>query len=354
MNGQILGVDKLHLSTKDFKVKEVNSKIFGIDTNTPEGHEEGELPHLLTDGRGREVRAWKIFHNGKKGNSLGKYTVNDKGLLVAFNPSKLIHPYQLSELHSKSYRKAIDLIRGELKSIGIIADFDQMKMARTDFAKQSQMSLPCYQYEQAFRLMKGKRVKERVYEGGYMFGNKSNQTMFYDKAQEMRYQKLDSILQGEKNFMRGEVRFMKPKCIAGSLKVATLSEFHQLSPADVEGVYKAHLTSRIFSKQNEGQQLLIDFNDEVEIIRQYKNMITRHAWQQYLLDAGSFDMIIAKFGSIEGFGKACEMAGYKRTQVWAIRQSLKDMLYRKAQFDKVRNDITPSTLIAELQERFAA
>jgi hypothetical protein len=346
----ITGVDKLVLTTTDFRVKEVNSALFGIDTSTKQGGIEGELPYLLRDIRGREVKAWKIYHNSKK--SIGNYTIDNRGLLIQFNPSKIIHPYQLQEINSEGYRQSINMVSSELNSIGIELDFEQLKLSRVDIAKQAEMIHPCYQYDSAFKLMKGKRMKERAYEGGYLFSNKSNQCMFYDKRAELQYHKIDAIMEGENNFMRAEVRALKGRSVASIMQVNNFKQFNTLSSLDISNCFNTYISGKIFSKLNESSQLSFSFNSEVEIMKAlYEN--SRGGWLKYISFEG-LEITLMKLGGIDAFGKLCSEGGYTRQQVHIIKNRIKSMLLEKAKVSKVREEITPATLIAELHEKFAA
>jgi hypothetical protein len=345
------GIDKLILTSPEYLVKEVNSAIFGIDTSTKQGATEGELPFLLHDGRGREVRAHRIYHNSKDG--IGNYTIDSRGLLVQFNPSKIAHPYQLAEVGSTGYMEALAKVKAEMAEVGLITNLEEMKLSRVDVAKQAEMEHPCYQYEAAFKLMKGRRVKERAYEGGYLFANKSNQCMFYDKRAELTYQKMDAVLDGEQNFMRAEVRALKSKPVAAILGVNSLAQLNQLSSTEISGSYNKYITTRIFAQLKTGRQLSFNFNSEVEIMRQHYLQHFRGGWQKYLINEG-IDITLMKVGGIDMFGKICSEAGYSRMQVDRIKAELQQMLLQKAQIDKLREVVTPATLIAELHEKFAA
>ena len=349
----LTGIDKILLTTPDFQVDKVNSTLFGLDTSTPQGGNEAELPYLLTDKAGREVKARKIYHNSP--NHIGNYTIRQDGLLVQFNPSKISHPYLLAEVGSPQYKGAIAKVLQEMDSIGIHADLEGMKLIRVDLAKQAEMSMPCSQYEAAFKLMKGKRNKTKGYEGGYLFHNTQNECMFYDKREEMKYLKVDQNLKGEQNFMRAEVRMLKHKSTASILKVATLNELNTLHPEHVTECYNRYIKGRIFSKAMEGEQMTLEYYAEVEIVKYFRETSGKRGqgWKEYLL-CTDIDQHMIKIGGIEGFGKILHDAGYGKSQVYDIMRQVREMLNKKAQVDRLRNEVTTSTLIDELREQFAA
>ena len=197
-----IGIDKLHLTSADFQVKDLNSPLFSIDSGTKQGKDS--VPYLLTDSCGKQVHAWKASHKGEK----GYYCINQHGLLVQFNPSKIHHPYLLKGVDSIEYNQSVKLIQQELQTIGIQVNLEDMNMSRVDLARQVEMYHPLHQYHSAFQLLKAPRAKGRQYDGGYLFHNKANEIMFYDKQKELQYQDMD-IMYGEKNLFRGEIRQLK-------------------------------------------------------------------------------------------------------------------------------------------------
>jgi len=350
------GIDKLMIDTIDFQVKEVNSSIFGIDTTIHQGGDEGELPYLFTDKRGREVRANKIYHNPKDGKGVANYTIQrlrngNTGLMVQFNPSKIIHPYNLVEVNSKNYKDALEKVEGDMNSIGIQANLSNMTINRIDIAKQSQMNLPCNQYQDAFRLLKGVRQKHISMEGGYYFKNKSTEAIFYDKRQELKYHKMENILLGEKNFMRAEIKALNKVSVASVMHINTLGSLCQVDTSDINTYYNKYINTRVFGKENESVQTIIDFDGEVGIMKHYLSM-GRGGWEKYLYTEG-LDICLLKFGGIDGFAKLLTEAGMQRSNLSKSKQKIEKMLQEKAKADKIRNNITPSTLIAELKEKFA-
>lgn len=352
----IAGIDKLWVNTPDFRVKEVNSSIFGIDTTIAQGGKEGELPHLLVDAQGREVRANKIYHNPKDGKGLAHYTIGRMkqgvGLMVQFNPSKIIHPYHLVEVGGKDYKKALSLVQTEMESIGIQANLSTMSINRLDIAKQAEMDYPCYQYDEAFRLMRMTRAKGRSYEGGFYFSNKSTQALFYDKRQEMQYNKSENILCGEANFMRAEIRALRNKSVASIMQVGTLAHLNEMGGSDIDTCYNKYINNRIFGRATECVQSIINFDGEVDIMKHYLSM-GRGGWKTYLINEG-LDEALLRVGGIDMFGRILSEAGMERSWVFRAKAKIQYMLSVKANADKLRDKITPATLIAELKQKFAA
>lgn len=343
------GIDKIGLTSRDFCLKDAGNGQFAIDTSIRQG---GQVPPpLLRDGTGRQVDAWKMFHNSEKG--IATYNINERGLQVVFNPSKLFHSYHLTSTGNK-LNEAIKIVGDEMRSIGIYCELEGMHPSRVDIAGQAEMTLPLFQYEPAYRLLQGKRMKQqRQYEGGFLISNTQTQTIFYDKQKELQYNSKAKIILPETNLLRCEVRQLKNRSVAKVLNIGTLADLQQLSPIQVENIYKSYLNKRIFARQFVSDQLEIDFYSEVEILKSYKQRHSRSAWQYYLMEI-NLDALLLKFGSLDNFGGLLSEAGYSREQVFRIKNHVRGLLKTKSVNDNKRGEVTTSNLLAELQEKFAA
>ena len=344
---QNFGIDKIILTTPEFMVKNLKSGNFGIDTSIKQGG--GEPPVLITDLTGNKVEAWKAYHNS----NIANYTISKDGLLVSFNPSKLFHPYNLVATGTKQYDQSLKKVSDELSNLGISCNFGEMKPCRIDVAAQQEMKYPLFQYQSAFRLLKGQRMKnQREYEGGYLIGNTQNQTMFYDKQKELKYQKMEAIMQGEKNLLRGEIRQLNSKSVGSIFNILTFNDFSKIEPGEIKNIYKSFLNKRIFSRQYISDQLSFDFHSELEILKSYKTSNPKKAWQLYIMET-SIDMMLLKHGSIDNFGEFLMMAGYDRTRAYRIKNEVKTLLSKKSKHDLQKGEVTAATLLAELKDKFA-
>jgi len=342
------GIDKIALHTPDFQVDSLQNGQFSIDTGIKQGGKNP--PYLLTDRGGRKVEAWKAHHNSQAAN----YTINQYGLLVSFNPSKMHHPYKLFTTETEQYQESVNRVKNELKDIGIHVNIDAMKPTRIDIAAQCEMNYPTHQYNSAYQLLKGKRMpNQRQYEGGYLIANKSNQVIFYDKRKELQHQKIDAIMQGEKNLLRCEMRATKSDAVASIIHVNTFQDFSRMQGYDIDNIYKAYLNRRIFSRQYLSEQIEIDYPSELNILQSIMKAKPRGAWKDYIAEL-NIDTLLIKFGNIDTFGQFLTDAGYSREQAYRIKVQLREMMQRKSLNDTKRGAVTTSTLLSELQEKFAA
>lgn len=351
----VTGIDKLWLNTQNFEVKEVKSSNFGIDQTIKQGNNNDELPYLFTDQQGKDIRANKIYHN-PMGKGVAHYTIERKfgklGLMVQFNPSKLMHPYNLVELNSSGYNEALLQVQTEMSTLGIQADLSNMSVNRLDIAKQSEMNYPFYQYEDAFRLMKGVRSKKKSYEGSYYFSNQSTEVSFYDKVQEMKFNKLDANLCDEKNFMRSEIRALKHPSVARLMKIGTLRNLSDVSPSDLDIIYNNYISSKVFGKSKEPIQTTLNIDAEVDIMKYYLSTGRGGVWKYFL--SGGLDFNILKLGGIDNCGRLLSEAGMERTWVYRTKVKIQEMIIEKSKIDALRKHITPAILIEELKQKFAA
>ncbi len=344
------GIDKIHLTTRDFEVKNCHSGDFTIESGVKQGGMEA--PWMLKDLAGHDVYAWKMYHNSPKG--LGHYNFSPNGLLVTFNPSKIHHPYNLVSIQDEGYKEAISAVKKEMKDIGVDADFDKMKIVRGDIAGQDEMSRPVHQYNAAFNFCKMKRARnQRQYEGGYLFGNSQKQSIFYDKGLELENQGV-GLMYGEKHLMRGEIRLLKPKSFASLFKLDTLDQFNLLSPGEIENYYKTFLNRNLFINQYQGEQLCLDLDNEAQRLEWYRSKYGRGGLMRYLAEV-SMELFLLKFGSVDTFiNEVVRRAGYSRRQPFQIRRMITEMINDKAAHDSHRGEVSVSVLLAEVQAKFAA
>ena len=344
------GVDKIHLTTRDFKVKDCHSGNFSIESGLKQGGKEA--PWLMRDESGHDVSAWKMYHNSEKG--LGHYSFSPNGLMVSFNPSKIHHPYNLVSVQDKGYKEAITAIKKEMTDIGVAVDLDKMKIVRADLARQDEMNRPVQQYNSAFNLCKMRRAKnQRQYEGGYLFGNSQKQSIFYDKGLELENNGV-GLMYGEKHLMRGEIRLLKPKSFASLFKLDTLDQLNLLSPEEIENHYKSFLNRNLFINQYQADQTCLDFDGEAQRLEWYRTNYGRDALLRYLAEV-SLDLFLLKFGSIDTFiNQVVKKSGYRRRQPYEIRNKIAQMISDKARFDDSRGEVSVSVLLAEVQTKFAA
>lgn len=346
------GIDKVQLQTRDFSVKDASQQLFGYNISTRQGG--GDIPFLFRDGKGFQVHANKLFRNS----NLANYTINKYGLLIQFNPSARYHPYHL-ESTGQRFNDVITGIETDMKQAGISANLNAMKISRLDLTEQHQMVQPCFQYNNVFRLLKGKRCKnQKEYPTGYQIGNLQWQTVGYDKLQKLIDDKQFNLIEGEKNLLRIENKFLKHEAVVTHLKFDTLNVLKDISRNELRQHYTKHLNSKVLNRHLVTEQLYIDFENEkqlmAEIIGSTKSS-TMAATAHLVTSAGAnIADALLKFGGIEGYRKQILENFFSRRTTYRVIENISQLIALQAKADATRGEITVSSLLAELQAKFAA
>lgn len=340
----IAGIDGIHLWSKDYKVRDV-SKLKDLGWKGGANALE-ETRVLLEDSKGEQIRATKLFNNSK--DRIAHFDISPHGLLVHFNPSKVYHDYNLiSTGNELNYvAKSVQL---EAKHVGIDISIDSMQLTRLDLTKQGMMKYEVLQYASAFRLLHGKRTQARQYPSGYQFANKQRQFVFYDKAEEIRQNKgaIDEI-----NFMRAEAKFLKKDSVQSATKIISLNQLQGTSNEEINSFYSKQLTNNVFGRKNIGMQSVLDFNNEVEVLKSLRQGNRRNGWREYLL-LRNIDETLNELGGIARFIQLCEEAGYSRRSKFNIQKEVKDLIHKKSFIDGRRKKVTATALLDEVFEKFA-
>jgi hypothetical protein len=338
-----IGIDKIALTTKDFRVKDLsNTNIFGRNVSIRQGG--AELP-IYSDLSENKIEANNFYHNGK----CAIYDIShNKGLNIHFNPSKVLHPYNLvstgTELNSH-----LQAIKKEMGSIGVLTNLDTMNLSRLDLAKNMEMSHPLLVYQDGFRLLKGKRSDSRTAPDGFYVGNKSHETIFYDKGKELKYNKVTAIT--PENYLRAEIRYKKSDAVKRYSTFNNCFDLMSADPTDISGIYKTYLNDVIFSRSKIGTQMLIDFDSEIEIYNNLKAQMPK-GYFGYWLQINSIDRLMNMFGSIENVKRFLTDAGENRMTIYRNIERIKELIATRGSLSTKRNEVTPLSLLAEVKQKF--
>jgi hypothetical protein len=353
MKSNNFGLDKLQLYTKDYSIKDATSSFFGHNVSVPQGGKE--IPHLITDLSGNRITANKIYRN----TPFAQYSVNHLGLSVQFNPSSRNHPYHLTAT-GKQFNETIGLIKNDMQQSGISANLESMRMTRIDITEQHEMLQPCFQYNSVFKLLKGKRCKnQREYPTGYQMGNNQWQTVGYDKLQKLIDMKQSLVIEGEKNLLRVENKYLKGDAINTHLKFNTLKILKDITPNDLRKYYTNHLQKNVFNKHLVSNQLFIDFDNEKCIMEQIisNSQSSILAVTTHLMSIGGMDIpeALLNFGGIEKYRLFLEDF-YTRTATYKIINSLQKVIATKnlIEVNRSNSQVTVSSLMEEMYSKFAA
>ena len=331
-----IGIDKIALTSQEFSAVDLSK----FSTSYVK-HPGEPLKYLITDQQGSEYFGNKAFIQTDS----AIIDINSKGILVVFNPCKLLHPYKLNS----DLSTITDTIKQEVREAGIDLDLEYCSVSRIDLTKQAEMKQPVHNYSDAFGYMRGKRLVSKSYPSGYYFGNKSTESVFYDKRTEMA-QKFKMQIP-ESNFMRAEVKYKRTKNVITELQVQTYQALLQADTDQLNSSYNSYLNKRVFSKIHDGEQLTLNFTNEVELLKAYLVRHPRGGITKYLFSLG-IDTAIELFGSLDGIKHLLEASDVPRSTVYRTIQQLNKEMQQKASLDKQRGIDTVASRLKEVQDTF--
>jgi hypothetical protein len=342
----MVGIDKLILTTGDFQVTDLKHPLF-VKKAVTKGDES--LPRY-TDLKGQTIEANNFFIN--EPHLTATYDFNQRhGLRIVFNPSKKIHPYKLSGT-GDTLNRISDKITAELNSLGIQTNLDTMNINRIDLAKNCEMSQPLFQYHRAFAMLKGKRTQTKDFGETYYIGNKGHETCFYDKRIELIGNKI-SVDELPDNFMRGENRFKKTMQVKKHTGISTFAELKETKDEYLNECRVKFMTNVIFSRSKLGDQLMINYDSEIEFFKRIKES-RKKGYFLYWLSLQAIDGLIYKFGSMKNIERFLFDAGENRKVVWSSMNRLKELSATASLLKNNTDKITASDLLNEIVEKFGS
>jgi hypothetical protein len=243
------GIDKLTLTTKEFRVSDdlmLNVKPFTKLAGQSEAERDA--------GPLYQIGSKKVYGEGAYANNdLFSMSINRNGLNLLWNPSKILHPYELLT-DAGELNRIMCSLETELSNLGVHASLASMNVSRIDIAKQSYMPRLVSSYAAAFEQMKLKGTRaSNVKYGLETFGmqNKSVHACFYDKHKEQNPKGMPS------NFMRSEMRLMKTKAVKSYAGLRRMHEVIQAGPEGWQFMYNRWMQAKVYASQPE--QLSFDF-----------------------------------------------------------------------------------------------
>lgn len=271
------GIDKVWLHTTNYSIKDADILTTRME-RVKEGEEDAYIKQnqIYTDKRGQVICGNSFLNIDEFVLDISKY-----GLKLNFNPSTLLHPFELATMDELP--KAEEIVLEALFQHGIEIDIKQCNLSRLDLTKQAETKQPCSNYEKVFQYLRMPRYNNKLsYDTGYQYGNNSSekQIVFYDKREELFYK---SGIKIDNNFTRCETRYKKK---AG--KKLGVSSYGQLSNA------KQETLDFIFNRDIEkllshpkGTQLIIDFPNEIEYLKELKKEHPKGYINQWLIGSGA-------------------------------------------------------------------
>lgn len=330
------GIDKIHLHIRDFSV--IDGSRLSRDRKLKPHQDDDDIPVLFRDKSGNPIRCWSAYYN--EPNSRYSISITNSGLYVNYNPSKIVGSALAEPLTdmARVVEVSNDVAR-RINDFGVNFNLLDAEVSRADLAKNKKLQ-PISVYRPVFEIMKGARMKEAMYQDGFRIGNKQSQVVFYDKSVESRLQ--------EKNIIRCEPRFLTKQSVNRQLGVRTFTDFCKMDNVHIDSTYKSFLSGNVFSLTRAGEQLQIDYQNNVELLRTLKSS-GRNAVMKWLIAIGIFD-IIERHGSVQVIFDIMNDAGFSRQAV----NNNKQMIYDLCSMADTTKRVTITTLMHELYTAFAA
>lgn len=349
-----LGIDKISITCKpDEFIIRSNHLLFvqnlAYQPNSPDRKED---PILFND-----LRAQKAYRNTEKFN----ISISEKGLLLGFNPSKISHPYNLTN-DNYLIQEIFNNCRSELKDLGVILPPDiELKMNRLDMARNNQMNLPAHFYAPIFQSLSGVRMEKKTVQDSHYFENMQREVVFYDKTEEVT-KKSKGKIKIDERIMRSESRALKRASIKSVYKFESFGQMIIEGSEYRELKYKKNLIYQVFSKKSEGQQMQIFALDIDKIIAQ-------HSAYREKYGNGCFDKLIADIdidghsglegfvigiGGIENLKYVLSNMGYAKSQVYDKYREIKERMQFSSFFQSQDRNQNFSNLYNEIYTKFAS
>ncbi len=272
------GIDKIWLHTTNYSVKDADVLTTRME-RIKEGEEETYLQknQIYTDKRGQVICGNSFLNIDEFSLDINRY-----GLKLNFNPSTLLHPFELATMDELP--TAEEIVLEALFRHGIELDINSCHLTRLDLTKQAETTQPCSNYQSVFEYLRMPRYNDKVsYHTGFQYGNNSSekQIVFYDKREELFHK---SGIKIDNNFTRCETRYKKK---AGQ-KLGILS-YGQLSNANQETldfIFNRDI-QKLLSHPKGVHQLTIDFPSEVEYLKGLKREYPKGYINKYLAGSGA-------------------------------------------------------------------
>jgi hypothetical protein len=281
------GIDKLILTSTDFKVKDWGDPFWKQDQRQGEGKNlyKPEPEHFLfSDSKGDPYYHKKIFYNPtpeqKFGGSNVNITIGKTGLQMIWNPSKFerdprthIHPVSDMNIFTERLQQTADWINRNLVDF----DIDQMRISRQDLCNNNILKAPVSSYVKGLSgVLNMSRCNTVNYPTGMRIGNKSQSLVFYDKIKELtghQDHKKDKALVSDltknwgENLLRSELQMLNSESVHRYWKIKTVGQLKQTGLPFLQDQYRKIIKEKVF-KIRKFETGLIPYPDGVELIRQ--------------------------------------------------------------------------------------
>ena len=336
-----VGIDMVYLHSPYYEVQSIQN--WHQRTNCIVGQELNQWGTTL-DGQPLTANSYYI-NRGVGTDNVSTIELSPKGLTIQFNPSVIMHPFELTS----DIEAPLNAVQNDLDMFTVTANIDTMTVSRLDLTKQAVLTKPFSSYSQAFSTLRGKRMKGKHYDNGYSIGNGSRRALFYDKSVQLISEK--DYHDAPRNLGRCEATFSKNRTVSHTQRgagIGTLKDLREASPESLTQSYNRFLLNTVFNF-SEGNQLTIDFSNEIEILRMFREGDYSNPIGKYERMEG-LNSILERFGSFDIYADILREAGYNSKTVYRRLTELKDLSQQKAFIDNRRGANTILDTVYELRD----
>lgn len=344
----LAGTDYVTLTTREYTLQSLNG--WGIKSGNKVG---------------QRADVWGIAQDGRECNGVGYYLnlerakvdLSPKGLKIDFNPSTLLHPFELIT-DRQTLSQAVDLVRSQLDEVGIDLDLNRAGVTRLDLTKQTPLKGGPAAYSDVWGGLNGKRMQRSraSYPDGFRMGNSQRQAVFYNKEKQLTEAKRLTV-STPKDLTRAEVRWTKSKATGNTITgpgIGRLIHLLEADPDQLTEAYNRFLLKDVFRTPDGWQTVLdLDWNTEIDYLRKLREQHPRGAFDRYLKMEGA-EAVLHRFGSIDLLQAALHDAGYSRRTVYRLVNNLHDAITQKGFLDTRRGKTSTAQKIDHLRRLFCA
>lgn len=283
-------LDKLEFHTSEFLVNDNSSIVIQDKPHTLSESidaDKYDQPLFITSS-GRPIRGYKAYINTDRFNLTIQSFQGTSTVRVSMNPNKLYHDYKPTPNEPEMIRQILS-IKDDIDREGVLIPFFDCNVSRVDLMKQRTFTKPLSLHHPIFASMSAKRQFKRTFNETFMIGNRSHQTIFYDKS-------IESKIPNQSNLIRCEVRTLNGKTTQRNFGMRTVKDVMSYDLPTLTNLYNTHLRDRVFntSYENIGNMM-----QGIELIKHLASQTSRPL--EMFVDIKGVEGIITTFGNIDTF-----------------------------------------------------
>lgn len=368
-----IGIDKLILTTTDFKVKDWGDQLWKQDQRQG----EGKKPYtpisddlLFFDSLGDACYHKKLYFNPtldqKYGPSNVNITIGKTGLQMIWNPSKFerdprTHIYPVSDMNILNER--LEQTANWINRNLVDFDINQMKICRQDLCNNSILKAPVSSYVKSLSgVFNMSRCNNVNYPTGMWIGNKSQSLIFYDKIKELTGHKdhkkdktlvSDLIKNWGDNLLRSELQMLNSEAVYRYWKIKTVGQLKETGLPFLQDQYRKIIKEKVF-KIRKLETGMIPFSDGIELI---KGLSSERNWVYKLASLCSGPSGIEQiYGSLDIFFMSAKQVFQTqknpRMAMKRLRDNINNLIQLQAQLELNTDGI--SQMYDELYRKICA